>query len=235
MQEAKYKKIEDYIIGQIENGTLKHGDQIMTEEQLAKEFSCSRMTVNKAMNLLSQKGYVIRIPGKGSFVKVPSVEKASDSIASFTEDMKKIGLKAGSKLLQYNVIKASEVPEIRDRLQLSNDDLIHYIIRLRTGNDIPIAISYGYVSARIIPAIDISCLNSSFYAYLDEIGIPRISKDMELSARIPDEFQKQQLGIDNTALLCASHLTYTTWHNQIIPFEYISTFYNGDLYAYTFK
>ena len=103
------------------------------------------------MNNLNQLGYITRAPGKGSFVRIPSVAKDSTSIASFTEDMKKIGLKAGSKLLSYNVISASEVPEIRDKLQLSNSDMIHYIIRLRTGNGIPFAISYGYISARIIP------------------------------------------------------------------------------------
>ena len=233
MSNAKYKQIEEHFIQLIESGALKYGDQIKTEEQLCQEFGCSRMTVNKAMNNLNQLGYITRAPGKGSFVRIPSVAKDSASITSFTEDMKKIGLKAGSKLLSYNVISASEVPEIRDKLQLSNSDMIHYIIRLRTGNGIPFAISYGYISARIIPAIDISSLNSSFYAYLDEIGIPRLSKEMEITACIPDDFQKEHLEISNTALLCATHLTYTLFENEIKPFEYIKTYYNGDRYTYT--
>ena len=217
MSNAKYKQIEDHFIQLIESGALKYGDQIKTEEQLCQEFGCSRMTVNKAMNNLNQRGYITRAPGKGSFVRIPSVAKDSTSIASFTEDMKKIGLKAGSKLLSYNVISASEVPEIRDKLQLSNSDMIHY----------------GYISARIIPAIDISSLNNSFYAYLDEIGIPRLSKKMEITACIPDDFQKEHLEISNTALLCATHLTYTLFENEIKPFEYIKTYYNGDRYTYT--
>ncbi|MBQ6560384.1 MAG: GntR family transcriptional regulator [Erysipelotrichaceae bacterium] len=233
IKEAKYKQIEDFFIAQIEQGELKYGDQIMTEAQLCQKFSSSRMTVNKAMNHLSEKGYITRIPGKGSFVQAPAVAKDSVSTDSFTEDMRKIGMKAGSKLLTYQALKASDVPEVRDKLNLNNDDLVHYIVRLRSGNGMPVAISYGYVSARVVPAIDIESLNQSFYEYLDTIGIPRVAKTMQFSARLPNEEQKKLLGISETALLCVSHITYTEIRNEIVPFEYIENYYNGDLYTYT--
>ena len=235
MKEPKYRIIEDYILKQIENGELTVGDQIMTEEQLSRMFSFSRMTVNKALNHLNEAGYVKRIPGKGSFVSTPVYRKSSISISSFSEDMKRIGLNAGSKLLTYQVVKAAAFPEARDKLGLKDDDLIHYFVRLRTGNNIPIALSYNYVSADIVHAIDISTLNQSFYQYLDDLGIDRVSKEMELSARLPDEMQKQYLQIDNTALLVATHVTYTSIDGKEVPFEYCKTCYNGDSYSYTFN
>lgn len=235
MKESKYKIIEDYVLKQIENGELTVGDQIMTEEQLCMLFSFSRMTVNKALNHLNEAGYIKRIPGKGSFVATPVYRKSSISISSFSEDMKQIGLNAGSRLITYQVVKASSFPEIRDKLNLSNDDMIHYFVRLRTGNNIPIAISYNYVSANVVPAIDISQLNQSFYGYLDSLGITRVAKAMELSATLPDEQQKQYLQIDNTALLVATHVTYTSVNGREVPFEYCKTCYNGDSYSYTFN
>ena len=235
MKESKYRIIEEYILKQIENGELSVGDQIMTEEQLSQMFSFSRMTVNKALNHLNEAGYIKRIPGKGSFVATPVYHKSSINISSFSEDMKQIGLNAGSKLLTYQVVKASAFPDIRDKLNLNNDDMIHYFIRLRTGNNIPIAISYNYVSANIVSAIDISQLNQSFYGYLDSLGIMRVAKDMELSAYLPDEQQKQYLQIDNTALLVATHVTYTSVNGREVPFEYCKTCYNGDSYSYTFN
>ena len=235
MKESKYRIIEEYILKQIENGELSVGDQIMTEEQLSQMFSFSRMTVNKALNHLNEAGYIKRIPGKGSFVATPVYHKSSISISSFSEDMKQIGLNAGSKLLTYQVVKASSFPDIKDKLNLNDDDMIHYFIRLRTGNNIPIAISYNYVSANIVSAIDISQLNQSFYGYLDSLGIMRVAKDMELSACLPDEQQKQYLQIDNTALLVATHVTYTSINGREVPFEYCKTCYNGDSYSYTFN
>ena len=234
MAEAKYKIIENYIIRQIETGELTAGDQIMTEDQLTQKFSFSRMTINKALTHLNENGYIKRIPGRGSFVNTPVVRKPSVSINSFTEDMKLIGLHAGSKLISYEVFKAGTVPEIKEKLKLNDDDMIHFFIRLRTGNNIPIAVSYDFISAAVVPAIDVSRLDKSLYDYLDSIGIKRVAKEMELSARLPDKQQKELLEIENTALLCSTHITYTIINGKQIPFEYSKTFYNGDSYSYTF-
>ena len=56
---SKYRQVEQYIIKEIEKGNLRTGDQIMTEEQLCEKFGFSRMTVNKALNRLSESGYKI--------------------------------------------------------------------------------------------------------------------------------------------------------------------------------
>lgn len=235
MTQAKYRIIEDYIINLIDSGKLKAGDQIMTEERLSQMFSFSRMTINKALNRLQDNGYIKRTPGRGSFVSAPVVRKPSVNITSFTDDMKLIGLHAGSKLISYEVVKAGTMPEIREKLKLNDNDLIHYFVRLRTGNNIPIAITYDYICARVIPAIDVSALDNSFYEYLDSIGIRRVAKDMELSATLPTREQKELLQIDNVALLCSAHVTYTVFNNKQVPFEYSRTYYNGDSYSYTFN
>ena len=234
MNKTKYQQIEDYIIHQIESGQLKTGMQIMTEEQLCRQFSFSRMTVNKALQHLTQQGYLSRIPGKGSFVKPPMIRQNTADVSSFTDDLKRIGLIAGARLLFYRVVEAHTGPTIQNKLQLNDSDLVHSFARLRTGNDMPIAVSYTYVSAAIVQAIDVSRLTSSFYSYLDELGVVRIAKDIQLSARMPDEAQKKLLEIENTALLKAATLTYTACEDRIVPFEYNENYYNGDIYTYTF-
>lgn len=235
MKDAKYIQVVNYIKEKIERGHLSNGDRIETEEELCKRFSYSRMTVNKALSLLAESGYIIRTPGKGSFVKGPRVRKNTESATSFSSDMERIGLKAGSKLLIYEVKKASDIPEIQKRLKLTDDDLIHYFIRLRTGNDMPVAFSCTYISAKIVPAIDVSCLNSSFYSYLDSIGIQRLTTELELKAVMPSAQEKEWLKIENAALLCSSHITYTRTKAEepLVPFEYVQTYYNGEMYSYT--
>lgn len=229
----KYRQVEQYIIKEIKKGNLKTGDQIMTEEQLCEKFGFSRMTVNKALNLLSESGYITRTPGKGSFVSTPQVRKTTGDHQSFTNDMERIGLTAGSSLISYEADVAAKYPKAKKMLGLNDDDFVHYFIRLRTGNGKPIAVSYTYISAKIIPAIDISCLSKSFYAYLDQIGITRDRTDMEIKAVLPDKEKKELLHIDHSALLLSSHVTYTMIDQALIPFEYIETYYNGDMYTYT--
>ncbi len=235
MEEKKYKIVEDYIIKNIKEKNFKAGEQIPTEDELCKKFGFSRMTVNKALNHLSEMGYINRSPKRGSFVNVPTIHKVTVLQQSFSEDMKRIGLTPGSKLLSYSLVKASDYPEIKEKLLLENDDFIHYFVRLRTGDDMPIAISYTYVSAKIVNAIDISSLDHSFYAYLDKIGITRDGVNLELSAVLPDQKKKELLHLEDTeaALLCSSHVTYTKKDHTLIPFEYIETYYNGNIYTYS--
>ena len=204
----------------------------MTEEELVDRFGFSRMTINKALNNLSNDGFIERKPGKGTYVCATRVSKPTDSARSFTEDMKAIGLTAGSKLISYEVIRAHDKPEIAQRLELSGDELLHYFIRLRTGNGKPIAISYNYVSAKILPAIDVKCLEQSFYAFLDSQGIKREYQGTSYTAKLPTAEQQELLEANDIALLCASHSTFTRREGKLVPFGYTLTCYNGNLYTY---
>lgn len=231
----KFKIIENYIKEQIAKKKLNVGEQIMTEEQLCKLFNVSRMTVNKALTNLTETGYINRIPGKGSFVSTPHTSKNIANKSSFTEDMQAIGLIAGSKLISYQILRAKDVPDIAKYLQLGENDMIHYFIRLRTGNNVPIAISYTYISANVVPAIDVKALDGSLYDFLKSINIVPTCKNMEIRATIPNAKQKELLNIKNndTALLVVTHMTTCeAGNNEQIPFEYIITCYNSDLYSY---
>ena len=232
-QMAKYRQVEDFIKGGIADGSLKVGSKIMTEEQLGQRFGFSRMTVNKALHNLMNEGLIERIPGKGSFVAATQVVKPSDSSWSFTEDMAAIGLKAGSQLLSYEVIRAGEVPGIANKLALGSDDLVHAFARLRTGDGKPIAISYNYVAATIIPAIDVRCLDGSFYAFVESLGLQRIYQGSEFRAVLPTPEERKLLQADDIALFRVSHCTYTRVNGVLVPFEYTETNYNGDIYVYT--
>ena len=233
-KEPKYRQVEESIHRMIQLGTLKVGDQIPTEEELCEKFGFSRMTVNKALSNLSASGYIERIPGRGSFVRSHHVDKSLSAGTSFTEDMAAIGLKAGSKLLSYEVVPASTYPKAQEALELAPDALIHHFVRLRTGDDIPVAISDTCISAAIIPAISVECLNGSFYEYIRSLGIRTGLCRMSISAALPTPEQQRLLGAKDIALLAVRHVTCTKVEGQQVPYEYITTYYNGDTYTYDY-
>ena len=84
----------------------------------------------------------------------------------------------------------------------------------------PIAISDTYISASVIPAISVECLNGSLYDYVHSLGISTSHVDQELRALLPTEEQKRLLEADDIALLCSSHVTYTMIDGVSVPFEY---------------
>ena len=89
-QIAKYRQVESFIKDRIANGTYPVGTRLMTEEELVDRFGFSRMTINKALNNLSNDGFIERKPGKGTYVCATRVSKPTDSARSFTEDMKRL-------------------------------------------------------------------------------------------------------------------------------------------------
>ena len=60
-----YKKIKDDII----LGKYPPGSILPTELEFAETFFVSRITIQKAMQLLKKEGYVSRTPGRGTFVE----------------------------------------------------------------------------------------------------------------------------------------------------------------------
>ncbi len=77
-KQTKYQEVIEYIQLQIENGSLKPGDKIHSENELSTMFGISRETVRKAIGVLQEQGILSRIKGSGTYVSTqlpPSKEK----------------------------------------------------------------------------------------------------------------------------------------------------------------
>lgn len=70
MKEDKclYESVYTALLEQIRTGKLQPGERLPTEKVLAERFEVSRITIQKAMGMLVQDGYIVRHPGRGSFV-----------------------------------------------------------------------------------------------------------------------------------------------------------------------
>ena len=64
-------RIAAYIIGQIMSGIWLAGERIPSESEFAAQFGASRMTVHHALRDLTQRGFLRRRKGSGSFVAEP--------------------------------------------------------------------------------------------------------------------------------------------------------------------
>jgi GntR family transcriptional regulator of arabinose operon len=64
-----YFQIYDDLRADIASGKYADGGQLPTEAELARQYFVSRITSKKALNKLAEDGLILRIPGRGSFVK----------------------------------------------------------------------------------------------------------------------------------------------------------------------
>lgn len=66
-RKPKYKEILTYLIEQINNG--KDMEKLPTEIELSHKFKASHITVRKALDELEKQSLIVRLPGKGTFIR----------------------------------------------------------------------------------------------------------------------------------------------------------------------
>lgn len=101
-----YEQIVQQIEESIVQGSLKAGDQLPAERDLAQKFGVSRTAVREAVKALREKGLVEAYSGRGTFV----TDGTSQAIKQSLEMMVKIGQPEGSVHLAE--VRAIVEPEI---------------------------------------------------------------------------------------------------------------------------
>lgn len=65
----RYRQIADILRGRIEADELKVDRPIPSEAQIQEEFGVARETARKAVALLREEGWVVTVPGLGTYVR----------------------------------------------------------------------------------------------------------------------------------------------------------------------
>lgn len=88
MELPVYKTIYSYVKEQIHSGVLKPEDRIPSERELSLAFNVSRITSKRALDLLAERGFIIRRQGKGSFVLPPAKKQEPEDLDDSLQERK---------------------------------------------------------------------------------------------------------------------------------------------------
>lgn len=66
--ELLYVAVADHVAGLVDSGKLREGARLDPERQLAEDYGVSYMTVRRAMKELRERGVVVSVHGKGTFI-----------------------------------------------------------------------------------------------------------------------------------------------------------------------
>src|ERR1700757_780751 len=179
-----YQRIQGAIRKTIENGSLRPGDAVPSERELAKMHDVSLMTARHALATLEREGVVERRRGVGTFVAAPKIH--FNKLMSYTEQMGSRRLTAGSKILFAKVIDNEE--EATARLSLSPKSRILKLERLRHAAGEPFARETCYLSASQFSGLLSSQLQTvSLFSILEgEYGVELGYSDEEVDATTAD-------------------------------------------------
>ncbi len=199
--------------------TLKPGDKLPAEVEIANVLGVSRMTLRQALSSIEAKGLIDRRRGRfgGNFVATPRFEFDHASLPGFTEQMRRIHVEAGAQVL--GAATRRPTAEVRQRLVLKRGDQVHEILRARSANGEPIVLEEAYLPAAIFPGMLSANLTGSLYTIMREYDASPFSADEEIEATPATEQQAEILGIAVGSPLLLITRTSFTQHGVAVEFS----------------
>ncbi|MGG1593096.1 GntR family transcriptional regulator [Terribacillus saccharophilus] len=216
----KYQVISEEIRHRIESGFYPLDQPLPDEHSLVEEFSCSRMTVKRALDVLASEGIVFRKRGHGTFIVQSSFQSdyihvGTNETLGFTSLMKE--KKVTSKLISFDMI--APTAEVASYLAISEDTPVYHHIRVRCVDDNPHVIEETYMPTPLIPGITPTVLHNSVYAYMEkELGLKIAGSRRRIRAEQATAQDMEELGLsENEPVLVIEQVAYL---NTGIAFEY---------------
>jgi GntR family transcriptional regulator len=218
----------------ISAGTLRPGDRLGTERELAIQLAVSRSTLRQVLAVLAQSGVVRRVPGRsgGTFVAHTKVDRDLSVIVGLPEYLRRQGFLAGTQVLSATIASADE-PTARS-LAIPAGSLVIDIVRIRLADGTPLSLERARFPADLFPGLLELPLGGSIYDLLEQhygIRPVEVVEHLEVAEAEPDE--AALLGINVGAPLLA--ITRISSSATGRPFEYSYDLFRSDRTCVTFR
>jgi GntR family transcriptional regulator len=230
-----YFQIEEWIRELITTGKLQPGDKLPPETTLCKNLGVSRLTLRHALLNLTNEGLLFRKRALGTFVAFPKrqIPIAANRLGGLTDEMAKRGSIVHSRVLNQQKVPA--VDEILRNLQLSWNDTVIQIQRLRSVNETPIVIETCYFPYKRFPELlTMDMTDQSIYQILDEKydALPQEAFD-NFIASVATAKEAGLLDITEGAPVMRYQRVAMDKINQ--PMEYTLSIYRADQYQFVIR
>jgi GntR family transcriptional regulator len=218
----------------ISAGTLRPGDRLGTERELAIQLAVSRSTLRQVLAVLAQSGIVRRVPGRsgGTFVAHAKVDRDLSVIVGLPEYLRRQGFLAGTQVLSATMASADEATAAS--LAIPAGSLVFDIVRIRLADGMPLSLERARFPADIFPGLLELPLGGSIYDLLEqqyEIRPVEVVEHLEVAEAAADE--AALLGIPVGAPLLA--ITRISSSATDRPFEYSYDLFRSDRTCVTFR
>ncbi len=222
---SKQTHVRDELMALVEE--LVVGDAIPPERRLAPDLGVSRPTLRTVIDELVREGLLRRRHGSGTFVSEPKIALPL-TMTSFTEDMGRRGMRAGSHVIAFEPISAGA--KLGRRLRVSPADEVWIIQRLRMADDVTMAIEFLHVPRRLLPDLRPEDLEEhSFYTLLrDRHGIVIASGIQTIEPTVVNAEEAELLAVPVHSPAFLFERTTESEGGEVV--EYVRSLYRGDRY-----
>ena len=229
----KYLRISREIIALIQSGKLLVGGLVPSENELIQRFRVSNTIARKALQEAERAGWVVRVKGKGTFVRQNRVDRSVTRILGFTRNMREAGRTPATKLIRALVHKGGHQLTVNGRLYVLRGPVCQ-IERVRFAAGVPMMREIRYISLAFCPGLQKKPLEGSLYdLYAQDYGLQLTQVDQTLSAiQVPDELLSV-FGLE--APVPAFRVEGVTFCGKELILEMENSIYRGDMYRFSVK
>jgi GntR family transcriptional regulator len=206
---------------------LQVGEAIPSERRLSSDLGISRLTVRAALDDLVRDGYLERRHGSGTFVSEPKIAQQL-TLTSFSEDMRRRGMVAGSRTIELREIHAGAA--LGRALNISPNARVTLIRRLRLADEEPMALETLHVPSALVPGLTRDMLeNASFYDLLQHnYGVVISRGTQSIEPTVTNEEESELLGVPLHSPAFLFERTSRTDEGETV--EFVRSLYRGDRY-----
>lgn len=144
-----HDRIRQDIEAHIMSGQWEAGHRIPPEHELMTQYACSRMTVNKAISALAERGLIDRRKRAGSFVAAPTVHRATLEIPDIVAEIKGRGHRHALDMLERREREATV--HDRDLLATAGGPVLA-LACLHRADGRPFVLEDRLINLAIVPA-----------------------------------------------------------------------------------
>jgi len=145
----RHTEIKTYLLDRMRSGALKPDDKTESENELARRFSVSRLTVQRAIRELVAEGRLTRVQGSGTFVAPKPKGFSLFEVRDIADQVRQQGGDPRTEVL----IQRQCVPEekVRLLLELEEGEPVFEAVLLRRNGDQPVAIEVRHIRREAYP------------------------------------------------------------------------------------
>lgn len=163
-----YFQIAEQFERAIIDGTIAPGERINNEIALAAELGLSRPTMRQAIQVLVDKGMLVRKRGVGTQVVHGKIRRSVE-LTSLFDDLSAAGQKPHTDVISVGKIPADE--DVARELQLTRGADVWSLERLRWVDREPLALMHNYLPVDVVDLSVVDLAQTGLYAFLRDSGI----------------------------------------------------------------
>lgn len=150
MNAPKFSVIKKFICDNIESGSWPQHSKVPSENELAEQFSVSRMTARRALQELTEQGVLVRSQGAGTFVATFKSQSSLLEIKNIADEIQARGHQHRAEQLSLEVVDVND--QIAILLGVNTNETIYFSQVLHFENDEAIQLEQRYVNGSLVPS-----------------------------------------------------------------------------------